>query len=264
MCHKPKWFSLLPGSGWLAVSAFVLLLPASLPAADVHLPSLKIGTDVFTNVTVYQVTASDIFVRHERGFGNAKISTLDDSALILLGLKSEKTEEEKTGGGNAAAVEKVKATLATMNLKLPSESSVLGTISRTKPTPQLLAGVLAGCLIGYLFYCYCLKRMCVNAGSNPGALVWLPIVQMFPLLQAARMPAWWFIIFFIPGLNLFAHVLWCVRITKFCGKGILIAIFLLLPLTNVLALLYLAFSSGNEAPAERTLKPEDLPGLAEA
>jgi hypothetical protein len=251
---------------WLVIALLAGPCTQRLPAADIQLPLLKIGTDVFTNVTVYQMTETDIFVRHERGFGNAKISNLDDATLRLLGRKTGKSDEEKAaaGSGKPVTVEKVKATLAAVNLKLPSESAVLGVISRVKPTPQLLVGGLAVMLIGYLFTCLVLKRVCVNAGSVPGVLVWFPVLQMFPLLRAARIPAFWFVIFLIPGLNLLAHILWSMRISRACGKGTFVAVLLILPVTNILALLYLAFSSRNEQPAEKHMKPEDLPGLAGA
>jgi hypothetical protein len=266
MRHKRTRIHCLSRGCWLALLLAAVWAAQCVQAADVHLSSLKIGTDVFTNVTVYQTTDTDIFVRHERGFGNAKISNLDDPTLILLGLKTPKTDSQVAAAstGNGASMEKVMATLAAVNLKLPQESSVLRAISRTKPTPQLLAGVLAGMFIGYLFYCYCIKKVCLNAGCEPGVLVWLPIVQMFELLRAARMPAWWFVIFLIPGLNVFALVIWAVRITRLCGKGLLVALLLILPLTNILAFLYLAFSSGKEQPVEKSFKAEDLPGLAGA
>lgn len=255
-----------PAGRWVLAILMTVCLPAiRLAAEDLKIPSLKIGTDVFTNVTVYQVTQTDIFVRHERGFGNAKISNLDDPTLILLGLKTAKTEEaEATGARSAAAAEKVKTTLAAMNLKIPSESALLAGIARVKPTPQLLAGALAILVFGYLFSCYVLKKVCVKAGSEPGVLIWFPVLQAFPLLRAARIPAFWFIILLIPGLNLLAHILWSLRISRACGKGTLVAVLLILPVTNVLALLYLAFSGGNEEPVERAMKPEDLPGLAGA
>jgi RsiW-degrading membrane proteinase PrsW (M82 family) len=212
------------------------------------------------------MTQTDIFVRHERGFGNAKISSLDDTNLLLLGLKTATQDEEvaANGTGNSAPMGKVKAAMDAVNLRFPSESAVLGSISRTKPTPQLLVGVLAVLLITYLFYCYCLRRICVNAGIEPGGLVWVPVLQMFPLLRAARMPTWWFVVFLIPVLNILAHILWCARIVRACGKGGLATLFLILPVTNVLAFLYLAFAGGNEAPPEKGMKPEDLPGLAGA
>lgn len=260
---------------WLVIFALLSLTTLRLSAADILLPSLKIGTDVFTNVTVYQMTATDIFVRHGRGFGNAKISNLDDSTLVLLGLKSPKatatagtvdpTDPMGTNAPMAAAVDKLKTALADRDVKLSPEAvAALEIISHFKPKARLLYGVLGGLILGYLFMCLCFQKICVNAGSNPGALVWLPILQIFPLLRAARIPAWWFVISFIPVLNILLHILWSIRIVKACGKGGLVTLLLLLPVTNVLAILYLAFSGGNEHREERVMKAEDLPGLAGA
>ena len=257
---------------WLVIFALLGVVTLRVSATDIHLPSLKIGTDVFTNVTVYQITATDIFVKHGRGFGNAKISNLDDPTLELLGLKTaKKVERTRTGDTNsnsavmAAAMDKFKSSLAARDVELtPEAAAALEAIAKFKPTAQMLYGTLAALVIGYLFSCLCLQKVCVNAGSIPGALVWLPVLQIFPLLRAARIPAWWFIICFIPVLNILLHVLWSIRIVKACGKGGLVTLMLLLPLTNVLAILYLAFSGRNEHREERVMKPEDLPGLAGA
>jgi hypothetical protein len=253
------------------LTAFVSPL---LHAMDVQLPTLKIGTDVFTNVTVYQMNATDIFLKHSRGFGNAKINTLDDETLVLLGLKEKKPakpvkpaiESPVSTAQAEAAVEQVKTALSTVNLTIPSEELVREQIARVTANPQLVYGILGGLVFVYLLYCLCLRSVCVNAGSTPGLLIWLPALQMFPLLRAAQMPAWWFLVFCLPGLNIFAHLLWCARITRACGKGFFAALMLFLPGTNILALLYLAFSGGGggEPPVRKGVRHEDLSGFARA
>ena len=148
---------------------------------------------------------------------------------------------------------------------------VKGQIARVAADPRLLYGILGGLVAVYLLYCLCLRNICVNAGSKPGLLIWLPVLQVFPLLRAAQMPAWWFLIFCLPVLNILAHLLWCARITRACGKGFFSALMLFLPVTNILALLYLAFSGGGGGgganggrPRGRPFRDEDLPGLAGA
>jgi len=60
-----------------------LLLASGLWFADVargdgeKLASLKVGSEVYTEVTVTSVTATDIYFSHSRGLGNAKLKTLD-------------------------------------------------------------------------------------------------------------------------------------------------------------------------------------------
>jgi hypothetical protein len=89
--------------------------------------------------------------------------------------------------------------------------------------------------------------ICKKAGHTPGLLVWLPVFQLFPLLRAAGMSAWWFVAWLLPLLNIVAFILWSVKITKARGKSGWVAVFLILPLTSFLAILYLAFSNGARA-----------------
>jgi len=255
--------------GWLIVLMLMSLASPLLPAMDIQIPTLKSGTDVYTNVTVYQMSATDIFMRHGRGFGNAKISSLDDDTLILLGLKKEKAEASKASSvtvdaQSAEAVEKVKTALATVNVDLPSEDLLKERLAQIKTSPQILYGILGGLVIGYLLFCWCLQKVCVNAGSRPGLLVWLPILQMFPLLRAAKMPAWWFVVFCIPVITIPAHLRWCARIVQVCGKGFWTGLMLFLPGTNILALLYLAFSGGGGRATGKPLRNAELPGLVGA
>lgn len=247
------------GGWWLALVLLAGPVIAPLAAADLELATLKSGTDVFTNVTVYGQTATDLFIKHSRGYGNVKISSLDAPTLRLLKLGEGKADE-----GTAATVSvKAAATVATMKAKLeasspwkiPSDAEMIGTISRVRPSPTVLAGAIAAVALFYLLSCACMKFICQNAGSKPGWMIWFPVLQMFPLLRAAKMSAWWFVVFLIPLLGMLAHVVWCVKISKACGKGVLTAVLLILPGTNLFAFLYLAFSKNKGESAEKAVPP---------
>jgi len=54
-----------------------LLAAAIRVSAAEHLPVLKVGSEVYSNVTVTSVTATDIFFSHARGLGNAKLKNLE-------------------------------------------------------------------------------------------------------------------------------------------------------------------------------------------
>jgi hypothetical protein len=45
--------------------------------ADETLPVLKVGVDVYTNITVTRVTTTDIYFTYDKGMGNAKLKKLD-------------------------------------------------------------------------------------------------------------------------------------------------------------------------------------------
>ncbi len=96
--------------------------------------------------------------------------------------------------------------------------------------------------LSYLFFCYCNKMICCRAHTAPGFLVWVPVLQIIPLLRAARMPRIWFIAFLVPVVNLLAQLVWYVKIVRARGKSPLLVLWLVLPFTSPFAFLYLAFS----------------------
>ena len=69
--------------------------------ADEHFDSLKIGSEIYSNVTVTSVSATDVFFTHARGMGNVKLKDLDPAMQKHFGYNT----------GKAAAVEKSRAQL---------------------------------------------------------------------------------------------------------------------------------------------------------
>ena len=61
----------------IALFASLLLAAGVLKADDEQLATLKVGKQVYTNVKVTSVTATDIYFSHSRGMGNAKLKDLD-------------------------------------------------------------------------------------------------------------------------------------------------------------------------------------------
>ena len=113
--------------------------------------------------------------------------------------------------------------------------------------------------LSYFFFCYTAKLICQKAGARPGAMIWFPIVSVFPLLHAARLPGWTAVIFLLtPAISqitpnpyaamggsvlvLLFMVVWSFRIVHARGKGILTALCLIFPVTSPMAWLYLAYS----------------------
>jgi uncharacterized membrane protein YhaH (DUF805 family) len=88
--------------------------------------------------------------------------------------------------------------------------------------------------------------ICKKIGQEPGVLVWIPILQVFPMLRAAGMSAWWFVALLLPVLSFVATILWCVKICRARGKSSWLGLLLLLPVTNLFTFLYLAFADGSD------------------
>ena len=102
--------------------------------------------------------------------------------------------------------------------------------------------VLVVALAFYVFFCYCAKRICEKCGVTPGVLIWIPIAQLVPLLEVAKMPVWMIILFFIPIANLVVIVMMWAKICIARGKSPWLAIMLFIPVVNIAFIPYLAFS----------------------
>jgi hypothetical protein len=107
---------------------------------------------------------------------------------------------------------------------------------------RFITGALTGLGLFYLFFCYCSMLICKKVGQQPGILVWLPVIQTFPMLKAAGMSAWWFLLLLVPLAGVVVSICWCVKICQARGKSSWLALFLLLPISNLFAYLYLAFA----------------------
>ena len=78
-------------------------------------------------------------------------------------------------------------------------------------------------------------------------------MQQLELLRAANMSRWWFLAYFVPLLNVVVVILWPFKIAKTRGKSAWVGLALLLPVINVFAFLYLAFSDGAPEKEQRVV-----------
>lgn len=232
-------------------------------------PVLQTKTGAYTNVTVTKQTKDWIFILHATGVCNIKATDLSPEARVALGydappkseeeVKAEAKAEAAAGESPAQALAQIKSHLNVADIKKFAASwrenrketiSKLTAITNGNPTGFLIGfGVIAAL---YLFMSTCFWLLCRKTHIAPGPLVWIPVLQIVPLLRAANMSRIWFFAFFIPVLNLVAHIVWCVKIVKARGKSPVMALLLMLPLTNVFVFLYLVFSSSAPVEMEST------------
>jgi bacteriorhodopsin len=85
-------------------------------------------------------------------------------------------------------------------------------------------------------------QICRKTSNRAGLFVWLPGFQMIPLLRAAGMSPWLFLLLCVPGINAIITIIWSFRICRVRQKSAFLGVLLLLPVTNVLAFVYLALS----------------------
>jgi len=223
-------------------------------------PVLQTKTGAYTNVTVTKKTKEWIFIIHSAGVCNLKASDLPTDARIALGYEAPPKSPE--GGVTTAETSAAESTTAS---KLPhidlagmkqfaadwrqhrkekeGEIKAFVAANATIVCVILGGGRLLNNKVSSLFWMICRKTH-----NSPGPLVWVPILQLIPLLRAANMPRVWFFAFFVPIINIIPSVVFCFKIVKSRGKSSWVSILLLLPITSWIAMLYLAFSSS--APVE--------------
>jgi hypothetical protein len=241
----------------------LLLLPLHLCAArEETFALLRIGTAVYTNATVTTKAKTYIFIIHAGGMTNVRVADLPQDIREKLGYAV--SEKAKSGTNSPAAWAKAEfAKLEVPSFKEASKRLSLGSQGRQSTGSlvaallknKLVLAVLGALALVYLFHSYCFMLICRKTGQEPSILVWIPLLQLIPLVRAAGMPSWWVLAFLVPVLNLVAQVLWSFNIAKARGKSIWTGVCLLLPITNFFAFLYLAFSDGAKE-VEKEREPE--------
>lgn len=224
-------------------------------------PVLQTKTGAYTNVTVTKKTKEWIFIIHSAGVCNIKASDLSTDARVALGYEAPapKTPAEGAVDGGVTTAETSAAEAATAS-KLPRfnlagmkqfaadwklhrkerESEIKAFVTAHGAVICEILGIL---LVLHILHSAIFWMICRKTHNSPGPLVWVPILQLIPLLRAANMPRVWFFAFFVPVINLVAVIVFAFKIVKSRGKGFWVSILLLLPPTSGLAMLYLAFSS---------------------
>ena len=237
----------------LAVLVGSGLCAATANAADEQkFDVLQIGTQTYHNVTVTTKGKDYVFLLHSGGMANIKLKDLSPEQRLQLGYAPPPPPPKST---TDKANDWAKQSLS--KIETPQVKAFAGEIQdafvtrsfRGMQLPALSRKVIwaGAAVLGalYLFGCYCCGLICVKAGKKPGVLVWLPILQVFPMFEAAGMSAWWVLLLPI------ANIVWCFKIAKARGKGVGTGIMLLLPVLNIFAFLYLAFSAGGSGSAPR-------------
>jgi uncharacterized membrane protein YhaH (DUF805 family) len=251
---------------WLALAALLMRPLGALGATEDTFDVLQIGTRTYTNVTVTTKAKTYIFILHAGGMASIKLSEIPPELQQQLGYGGTPASKNVTNTATAwvkkevakmdvPQVKDLRQQLRQWRAHPPARLAAM-VWTGSKPNYIVLGIVLLVGLLLYLFYSYCCMLICRKAGHPPGILVWLPALQLIPMLRAAGMSGWWFGACFVPVLNLVPVLLWPFKIAKARGKSAWIGVLLLLPGTNLTAFLYLAFSDGAAGTNEEGSEPK--------
>ena len=243
-----------------------IAMVASAADTDIKLDTVTADGETYSNVVVFSKSATHVNIKHSRGMANIKAETLDATTQRKLGYLAA---EEPAAVTKLPTLSGIAEDARFQELQERYQKNVEEFIQQLDPTMGYKILALLGIL--YLFYCYCCWQICRKTSNRAGLLVWLPGFQMIPLLRAAGMSPWLFLLLFVPPasvaasvtwsipllivaaavfsfVNLIVWIVWCFRICRVRQKSALLGILLLLPGTNVLAFVYLALSGyGPEA-----------------
>jgi hypothetical protein len=229
--------------------ATLLCVARTVSGADEFYPTITVGPDTYTNVTVMNKTRNDIFVSHAHGMANLKVKDLDIPTQIKLGYQVEQAPPNKVH--QALKTQDLTVLESNTHVQEAEEQIVAQAgeyLERLDDTT--IYSATAFLILSYLLWCYLCRCICVKTSNPPSFLIWLPWVKQIPLFKAAGMSPAWILSNFIPPLFLIGYVIWCFRIVRARAKKAIYAVMLLLPVTNILAFFYLALS-GSGAEEEK-------------
>jgi hypothetical protein len=246
--------------GWMGLCSALALLTSGYAAGtrtqEQKFDVLRIGTRSYTNATVTSKATDYIFVLHSGGLETIRVGDLSLELKEELGYEVPKPKTNTVVNWTRAQVSKLNAE-EVQELKENWRAHVPPAFRAPETIhPALLWAAVGVGFFAYLFFCYCGLLICRKAGYEPGLLIWLPVLQMIPLLRAADMSPVWLLAWLIPLLNIVAQIVWSFKIVGKRGKGVLTVLFLIFPFTSPLAFMYLAFSNGAVAKDERPRLPE--------
>jgi len=105
-------------------------------------------------------------------------------------------------------------------------------------------------IFAYAFTALCLQLMAKKKNIPNSWFAWIPILNIYLMCQIAQKPAWWIILCFIPFVSTVITILLLVGIAKAFGKSGWFAVLMILPIVNLFAWGYLAFSKTGDKASE--------------
>lgn len=115
------------------------------------------------------------------------------------------------------------------------------------PAAALLAGtmllfLLGVMLVGYIYMALALQTIADKTSTPNAWLAWIPIVNFILMLQIAKKPMWWFILFFVPLVNIVIAIMVWMGIAVARQKPDWWGILMIVPIANLVVPGYLAWA----------------------
>lgn len=102
--------------------------------------------------------------------------------------------------------------------------------------------VLVCLAAGYVYVSLALQTIAQKTNTANGWLAWIPIANIILMLNVAKKPIWWIILFLIPVVNIVMAILVWMGIAVARGKPSWWGILVIVPLVNLIVPGYLAWA----------------------
>ena len=97
-------------------------------------------------------------------------------------------------------------------------------------------------LIGYVYMALALQTIADKTSTQNAWLAWIPIANIFLMLDIAKKPMWWFILFLVPVVNIVIAIMVWMGIAVARQKPDWWGILMIVPVANFVVPGYLAWA----------------------
>lgn len=97
-------------------------------------------------------------------------------------------------------------------------------------------------LAAYVYHSLALQTIAEKTNTENPWLAWIPIINIILMLNIARKPIWWIILFLIPLVNIVIIIIVWMAIAEARNKPNWWGILLIVPVANIIVPGYLAWS----------------------
>ncbi|HEX6804156.1 MAG TPA: DUF5684 domain-containing protein [Terriglobales bacterium] len=128
-------------------------------------------------------------------------------------------------------------TLSGAAFALDSDNAAAAAIGST-----ILLFIFGLALVGYVYMALALQTIAQKTSTRNAWLAWIPIANIILMLDIAKKPMWWILLFFIPLVNVIVAVIVWMGIAKARNKPDWWGILTIVPVANIVVPGYLAWA----------------------
>ena len=104
----------------------------------------------------------------------------------------------------------------------------------------------------YIYFAFCLQVLAQKTKTTNAWLAWIPILNVFLMLNIAQKPLWWAVLILVPLVNIVIGIIIWMAIAQRRGKPSWWGILTIIPVIGILVPAYLAFSDEDSSKIETT------------